>query len=230
MAGTYLPHDDVLCAQWIVNLARELAPLADDFDISSASMTSLAADAAVVDYLINTQLTAARRLNLSVTTFKKNIFNGTGTAPLPFPVFPTLAPPPAAVLPGIIQRVSLLVRQIKSHPAYTEEIGHRLGIIGTEEGTDPNTAQPTFSAEALAGGEVRLKWLKGTFSGVIIEGRASGEGTWISLGVDHFSPFVDTRHNATPNRPEVREYRMRYLLKDEPVGEWSAIVTVTTKP
>lgn len=44
------------------------------------------------------------------------------------------------------------------------------------------------------------------------------------------SPFVDTRPPLEAGKAEVREYRLRYLRRDEPVGEWSDIITATTRP
>lgn len=50
------------------------------------------------------------------------------------------------------------------------------------------------------------------------------------LGTDNFSPYVDTRTPQEPNRAEVREYRLRYLDRDEPVGDYSDIIAVSTTP
>lgn len=41
---------------------------------------------------------------------------------------------------------------------------------------------------------------------------------------------MDTRPPLQPNTPEVREYRGRFYDNDAPVGEWSDVVSITTKP
>lgn len=53
---------------------------------------------------------------------------------------------------------------------------------------------------------------------------------WVNLGVDLYSPFVDTRPLAAPNTPEVREYRMCHLDGDTPLLNWSPVLVVTVEP
>ena len=65
---------------------------------------------------------------------------------------------------------------------------------------------------------------------MIVEGQRASEGTWTSLGTDRFSPFVDGRAPLVAGQPEVRRYRIRYLDGDDPTGNYSAVVTVTTVP
>ena len=44
------------------------------------------------------------------------------------------------------------------------------------------------------------------------------------------SPFIDDRPPLEAGKPEVREYRARYILRDQATGEWSDIVTATFVP
>ena len=41
---------------------------------------------------------------------------------------------------------------------------------------------------------------------------------------------MDTRPPLTAGRAEVREYRLRYLDRDEPVGDYSDIISASTTP
>src|SRR5437660_507114 len=84
-------------------------------------------------------------------------------------------------------------------------------------------------AAALAFSEVRIDFSKGGSDGVQVECRRAGETGWQPLGTDNYSPFVDMRPPMEAGKPEVREYRLRYVLHDEPFGEWSDIVSATTK-
>lgn len=63
-----------------------------------------------------------------------------------------------------------------------------------------------------------------------VEGRRGERAVRERLGVDSYSPDTDARPTLTPNQPEVREYRLRFIRRDEPVGDWSDIVTVTVTP
>jgi hypothetical protein len=89
---------------------------------------------------------------------------------------------------------------------------------------------PTFTPLALPNGEVRLDWLKATATGVLVESQRAGETEWTLLGTDTNSPFTDSRAPLVPGAPEVRRYRLRYLINDLPVGNYSAVVSVTTIP
>jgi hypothetical protein len=77
---------------------------------------------------------------------------------------------------------------------------------------------------------VRIEFVKGAFDGVVIEGRRKEETQWTMLGTDNYSPYLDTRPPRIAGESEVREYRLRYLLKDEPVGDWSDIISTSTTP
>ena len=44
------------------------------------------------------------------------------------------------------------------------------------------------------------------------------------------SPYIDDRPPKVAGRPETRQYRVRYMLRDQPTGEWSDIVTTTFVP
>ena len=41
-------------------------------------------------------------------------------------------------------------------------------------------------------------------------------------------PYLDARDPLVAGQLEVRLYRGRYIMNDEPVGDYSAIATVTT--
>jgi hypothetical protein len=42
------------------------------------------------------------------------------------------------------------------------------------------------------------------------------------------SPFVDARPPLAAGQPEMRRYRLRYVDHDEPVGDYSDVIVVTT--
>lgn len=77
---------------------------------------------------------------------------------------------------------------------------------------------------------MQLDFSKEKYDGVFIESRRPGEEDWQQLGVDNYSPFIDDRPPLEAGKPERREYRVRYLLRDQATGEWSDIVTATFVP
>ncbi|MBD0370055.1 MAG: hypothetical protein ICV60_04420 [Pyrinomonadaceae bacterium] len=117
-------------------------------------------------------------------------------------------------------------------PGYTESIGNDLGITGADsDGPSlPENDKPEAKAIALPNSQVRIEFVKRNFDGVLIESRRTGEMEWAQLGTDNYSPYLDSRPPRTQGQPEVREYRLRYLSRDEAVGQWSDIISVTTTP
>jgi hypothetical protein len=76
----------------------------------------------------------------------------------------------------------------------------------------------------------RIDWMKGKFDGVDVESQRGDEIDWTKLGRDFRSPFEDERPPLAAGKPEERRYRLRYLINDKPVGEWSDVIVVITKP
>jgi len=65
---------------------------------------------------------------------------------------------------------------------------------------------------------------------VKVQSRAQGTADWTDLGIDLFSPYVDTRPLLVANTSEVREYRMCHMDGDRPLMNWSSVSVVTVKP
>jgi hypothetical protein len=229
-----IPRTDNELMVWLNNFSSAFASHAAALGFTDADVNSVKADAAMLNYLVGDLVPTYKSALQARTSYKTLIMSGpsgaTGGDPPPLPVTAT---PPAPVAPGIVPRLRLLVQRIQVAPGYTEAIGLDLGVAAGNGGApDPSdaSAKPTAKATALAGGQVQIDFSKGRFDGVLIEGRRAGEANWASLGTDNFSPFVDTRPPVEAGKPEVREYRLRYLRLDEPAGEWSDILSVSTKP
>ena len=57
--------------------------------------------------------------------------------------------------------------------------------------------------------------------------RLQGATEWVKLAFDSQSPYIDTTPLAVAGKPEVREYRVRAVVADEEIGEFSDIATMT---
>jgi hypothetical protein len=228
MMKNYLPQTDAERVTWLNNFASKLPAHATALGLAAAEVTSVQHDAAMLDHLISRRLPALRTTQQHQTAYKNLIAEGPLGAPVADPpALPALTAPPVTVPPGVLPRLRALVQRIKNTASYTEVIGADLGVLGADTASG-ETPKPAFKALAQPGHEVRLDWVKGRLDGVMIQGRRPGEAAWTDLGVDHFSPFVDTRKPADPAHPEAREYRLRYLSRDEPTGDWSDVVTAST--
>jgi hypothetical protein len=139
-------------------------------------------------------------------------------------VFPPNVPP----APGIEPRVRALIRRLKAHANFTDAIASDLGI-NTPVASPPDVIKPTVRAVALPGCCSQLTYPKRDFDGVLAQS-LRGNGDWETIGVKIRASFTDDRPPATPGQPEIRQYRLRYMDGDTPVGEWSDVVSVTLAP
>lgn len=227
------PRTDPELSIWLKNFTQALASHAATLGLTPADVASAQADASMFDYLIGDLLPAFQSAMQARTAYKNLIRNGpVGSPGGDPPSAPANPAPPATVAPGIVPRLRKLIQRIKAAPNYTEAIGQDLDIIGTETNApdDIANAKPTAKGFPQPGSQVRIEFNKGNFDGVLVEGRRKGDADWTALGQDLYSPFIDTRAPAQPGTPEVREYRLRFILRDEAVGEWSDIIAVVTTP
>lgn len=228
-----IPRTDNELAVWLNNFSGAFATHAMALGFTAADVTAMQNDAAMLQYLVGDMVPAFKNALAARTAYKNLIKDGPVGAPGgAVPAAPALAAPPVSVAPGVVPRIRQMIQRIQAAPAYTEAIGRDLGITGEDGGTpaDPSTAKPSAKAVALPGSEVRIEFVKGSFDGVVIEGRRKDETQWTMLGTDNYSPYLDTRAPRTAGESEVREYRLRYLLKDETVGDWSDIISTSTAP
>ena len=56
------------------------------------------------------------------------------------------------------------------------------------------------------------------------------EGTMSAQGIRPLQPIGPDAPFIGAGKPEARQYRVRYMLRDQPTGEWSDIVTATFAP
>lgn len=229
MAVSWIPTREADRLTWLQNFALKLKVYVGTAGIVMADTTNVDSYLAMYLWIIN-RSDQAKTVAQDINEFKRLMANGPIGTPIgaypAAPVYP--AAPAAAAIAGIFDLIVQLAERIRNTAGYTTAIGEDLGII-------PPAAviplgDPTATATALPNSEVRLNWVKGDSDGVVVEGQRAAEATWTNLGTDRFSPFVDTRPALAAGQPEVRRYRVRYLDGDDPVGNYSATVTVTTMP
>ncbi len=185
-------------------------------------------DAAFYSFLIKTAIDGAQTYLDDLRAFRKVLENSAASAVLgAFPGLAALPSPPEAVPPGLWKRTRDLISRIRKHPGYTEAIGQALDIIPKAA---PVVTQATIKKLiALTNHQVQIEFAKGAYSGVLIESRRNGETAWTPLDKALASPYVDTRPPLTAGQVEHREYCIRYLKGNEPIGEWSAVEGISTR-
>lgn len=145
------------------------------------------------------------------------------------PVAPTYPIAPIFVISaGIFDQLVAFADRTKNTVGYTTVMGEDIGWEAVGGGAP--LGDPLFDLLALVGSQVQLDWVKSIADGCVIESQRADEIVWTVLATDHFSPYIDTRAPLVPGQPEVRRYRIRYLVGDDPVGNYSGTFSVTTIP
>jgi hypothetical protein len=119
------------------------------------------------------------------------------------------------------------VREIKANRLCSDGMKADLQIMGGGgESAARGEARPDLSAEVHTG-FVRIRFKKRGFDGVNVYTRRPGEPVWRFLARDTNSPYDDHSELEKPGTPEVREYRLVGVEKDQEASEPSDAVSVT---
>ena len=227
---TWLPTTQAARLVWLQNFALKIGVYVGTAGIVAQDATNANGWRDVYQWIINRseQLNTTRQ---DVNEWKSIFADGPLGTPLgAYPVAPVFPAPPGPFVPtaGMFEQVVTLAERIRNTAGYTTAIGEDLGIVGP--GSVPVLGDPECTATAQPNSEVLLAFVKGISDGVIVESQRAGETAWTLLGTDRFSPYLDGRPPLVAGQPEVRRYRIRFLDGDTPVGNYSAVVTVTTVP
>lgn len=176
-----------------------------------------------IDDKINRNQATAKQM----TEWRDNVLTGkpAGSQVPPAPVFQAFALPAGAFI-GLEEKFRAFVRDFKNNPAYTEADGIDLMIVAPEtEEIDLDTVQPEIDIMSLPNGVVMIDWRKGMFTALEVQYRAIGAMNW---QLADKSTETTIRFDAPlTNQPQKFEFRAIYLLKNERVGQWSIVHTLT---
>ena len=226
----YLPQNNWERAAWAQNFMRQFAEIAPEYGFSADEAAKVSAACETLVYAVRLAH-EAKMFSKACTSFRDSALMSREKKPLTVPVFVAPAAPAVLGEPDALRYLQKIVRRLKAQANYSSPVGIVLRIVAPESAVSTaNARPPKFKGLALPNSVVRLDWRKGKFEGVIVYGQYAGETQWTEIGRDLHSPFIDTRLPREPGKPEARRYRMIYMLKDEPVGDYSYIVDVSTIP
>lgn len=123
-----------------------------------------------------------------------------------------------------------IARRIKAHPKYTPAIGQLLGIEGAESSGDLSGSSPDVFVINLGGGKAEVSFSKSSSHGVNVYGWREGDGDFVFLARDNASPYVDERPPLVAGKPELRRYKLIYVVSDREVGQFSPIAETVVTP
>ena len=221
----YLPDGDNEREVWLTNFQAAVAALPPAWNFGAPQLLSVLNDTNAYRYSL-VFLAAATAFKETSTTSKDLLRNGHATVtPLAFPVFTPPADAPTPVAPGIFQRITLFVGQIKKNALYTEAIGAILKIIGADIIIDLSTAKPSLEL-TLEGGCVHIKYTRGHAEGIFLYGMRGTETTFTLLAMVTKTTYVDARPNQTVGQSELRQYKAFFMVGDVAVGIESAVFSI----
>lgn len=223
--GYYLERTDEKLAIQINNFANKIDTYATQFGFTPAETLNMRYDAMFFTWAVN-NVAKIDTYKKNWTVFKTILLKGEdGVATNNVPAPPTLDVQPIAVTPGMLKRFTSMVARVKAHPSYTTAIGQNLGIEGAENATlDPQEAKPVINV-GMNADKVVVEWTKGAYSGIHIE-KDSGNG-FVMLDKDFIPDYIDNSPLPASGTSALWKYRAIYLIKDEKVGQWSNIASIT---
>lgn len=231
MPSDYLPDDIQSLCEWLENWKIEFAAVGSSLGFSAGEVTAVVGDANWALYACRSASDSSSFASAWVE-YRDRLLYGNPNDPLgatPGTTAPTV-PVSTAPLLGVVTRIRTTVKRVKGSPVYTPTMGEALRITPSGTAPDPESAKPNPRVRALPMFQSELRWARRSFPGVLLQGAREGEAGWTDLGVKTGSAHVDARPPLVANKPEVRQYRMIYVKDDEPVGQWSDVVTTTVQP
>jgi hypothetical protein len=229
----YLPSNETNLDAWFLNFSNKMSDSGNLYGFSGDDIKRVADDYSVLHSLV--QGAEKMRVNTSEYTAYKNILLY-GGATEATPTFPTMNLPDVptftvGIMAGIIERTRALVKRLKVSPNYNEAVGQDFQVIGTTGNKFVAAdAKPVLKIKALANSLVEIGFVKGESDGIELEIQRGNDTSWMRIGKFIKTPAEDDTPTITPNTPEVRRYRGRFLEGNKPVGQFSDIASVVTTP
>lgn len=214
-------------APWFSNFALKFNQLAADLGFSGAEIAAVKNDELVVQWLLDAENAFEANLD-GFRKFRDESLYGEKNDPAPVEPVTVLPAAPAEFTSAIIERLVNLVERIQLAPKYTEEIGAQFDILGKPaDSIAPEDLKPVLKVKALPNFQIQIEFKRGDTNGILIQTQTGAENTWTEAGRFFSSPAMLTVGCGTPQTVRLRG---RYLMKNEPVGEYSDIFQIVTNP
>ncbi len=228
---TWFPLSAQERAAWFQNFASQFQAVAIGLGFLPAVVSAVAADNDDMQFCASSAVEIAAYSD-ACRQYRITLTDGDIGDPTPgFPVNPSLNPP-AQVATGIFERLDSLVKQIRTKPTYTSEIGALLGIIPSPA---PNIPVEDLKPVIKAGPSnslfrFDLNVTRMGMSGFNVEIQRAGTTAWEHVGFWDKNPAVVKITPTIPNQPERILVRAMLFNNNENVGIPSDPTYVTVNP
>lgn len=217
-------------AAWFQNFASEFENLGTGLGFTAPEIADVTADNISVQQLAQWAVTVDS-FSKGMTAFRREVLEGNdGDPPASLPTPPDFSDA-TIVNPGIFERLDKLVKRIRVAPNYSEEEGQQLGIIGPKsDPIAPGTHPPVLKLTALPANVVNVDFKRGSSDGIQVQTQLDNSGTWTTVGTYFKSPAAVTIPEGPNGLPRSVQVRARYVDGNTPVGDYSAVETISTIP
>jgi hypothetical protein len=225
----FLPQNNDERLEWAINFKEKFPATGAQFNFGADEIAKAvtACDTIIFSIALARE---ARRFSRRCTAFRNTMVKSDETS---MPVLPQMtmpALPDAFSPPNAAGYLHKIVRELKSKAKYNAGVGLNLRIVPPKKRALTADSQPRAKLKSLLNSVVRIDWKKLGADGVIIESKRGDEENWTEIGRDTSSPFIDTRKPLVEGQPEIRYYRLIYMIADEPFGQYSQIYEAITNP
>jgi hypothetical protein len=165
----------------------------------------------------------------NLTAWQETVFKGEPKGnPVPkVPTFAIINLPETAFI-GIFDEFREFVNFIKANPNYSESIGEDLLIVTLEsEQQSLDEVFPDLKLSVKNDVSVEVSFKKFDFDAVEIQYRKAGTENWLLADKATNSPTIHTPQLTNAGQAEKFEYRAIYLQKNQRIGTWSPIYSIT---
>lgn len=217
-------------AAFYVNFTNGFIEIAEDLGFTTEDIAELQADTAVMQYLALTD-SMMKNFKSAFRTFRINLTRGSDVGKATSYVHFLSPPEPPIVAYGMFDRLFHLADRIVAADGYTPATGARLGIL--PKGKEPLKVEELvlkLKIKAVGGAEAEVRFKRGRTSGVNLYFQREPFGEWFNLGRFPQSPAIVKIPLLDAAKPEVVYIRGRYLIGNDPAGEYSHITELLIAP
>jgi len=226
MANSAIPRDDVGRLGLLRHLNASLPSMADLLGVPTDMLTRL--DKAMVSFgFVLDYQNALKNAAEGAVALKVAVRDGPVTGALVVHPVTLPTPPEGPLFEAIYDFLVELIAFIKGQPHYTDAIGQTLNILPIKASpVDVDSLQPTLSVK-FVNDQPYLDWAKAGMEALEIEvDRGNG---FTLLTIDTHPGHLDTAPLPPAGTTALWRYRGIYRLKDQRVGQWSAVLEVAVK-
>lgn len=123
------------------------------------------------------------------------------------------------------------MKRIKVAPNYSDEEGQQLGIVSPKvDPIAPGTNPPVLKVSASPGNVLNVEFTRGSSDGIRIQTSLDKSNVWNNEGTFKKSPALITIPAGEGDLPRAVQVRARFVKANDPVGDYSDIVSISTMP